>query len=107
MCRVLAYLGEPVSLASILFDADSSLVRQSHSPRMMAGLLNLAGFGMVAWDPRSARAEEPFVYRETRLPGFDHNLRHLAGKLEPTCVVAHVRGVTNGEGEMVAQTNLH
>jgi glutamine amidotransferase len=107
MCRVLAYLGEPVSLATILFDADSSLVRQSYSPRMMAGFLNLAGFGMVAWDPCSPRAGDPFVYRETRLPGFDHNLRNLAGKLDPTCVVAHVRGVTDSEREMVAPTNLH
>ena len=38
------------------------------------------------------RLEEPFVYRTTTLPGFDRNLRGLAGKLEPTCLVAHVRG---------------
>jgi glutamine amidotransferase len=107
MCRVLAYLGRPVALADVLFEADSSLVRQSYSPRMMATFLNLAGFGMVAWDPRSVRAEEPFTYRVTTLPAFDHNLRSLAAKLAPTCLVAHVRGVTYGEREMVASTNLH
>ena len=53
MCRVLAYLGEPISLADVLFETDSSLVRQSYSPRMMETFLNLAGFGMAAWDPRS------------------------------------------------------
>ena len=107
MCRVLAYLGEPLPLAHVLFETDSSLVRQSYSPRMMATFLNLAGFGMVAWDPRSARAEEPFTYRVTTMPAFDRNLRNLAGKLAPTCLIAHVRGVTYGEHEMVAETNLH
>ena len=56
MCRVLAYLGEPISLGHVLFETDSSLVRQSYSPRMMETFLNLAGFGMAAWDPRTARA---------------------------------------------------
>ena len=69
MCRVLAYLGEPISLAHVLYETDSSLVRQSYSPRMMATFLNLAGFGMVAWDPRSVRAEDPFTYRVTDAAG--------------------------------------
>ena len=94
MCRVLAYLGEPISLEHVLFETDSSLVRQSYSPRMMAAFLNLAGFGMVAWDPRSVRAEDPFTYRVTTLPAFDRNLHALAAKLAPTCLVAHVRGIT-------------
>jgi glutamine amidotransferase len=107
MCRVLAYLGEPISLGHVLFETDSSLVRQSYSPRMMNTFLNLAGFGMVAWDPRSLRAEEPFVYRTTTLPSFDRNLRDLGRKLEPTCLIAHVRGVTYGEREVVSPSNLH
>jgi glutamine amidotransferase len=107
MCRVMAYLGDPVALNDVLFEADSSLVRQSYSPRMMATFLNLAGFGMVAWDQRSARPEQPFSYRVTTLPAFDRNLRNLADKLEPTCLVAHVRGVTYSGRETVATTNLH
>jgi glutamine amidotransferase len=71
MCRVVAYLGEPISLAGVLFETDSSLVRQTYSPRMMAKFLNLAGFGMVAWDPQSVRPEEPFTYRVATLPAFD------------------------------------
>jgi predicted glutamine amidotransferase len=107
MCRVLAYLGEPVSLGHILFETDSALVRQSYSPRMMNTFLNLAGFGMVAWDPHTARPDEPFVYRTTTLPTFDRNLRELGRKLDPTCLIAHVRGVTYGEGEVVSLSNLH
>ena len=107
VCRVLAYLGVPLPLHHVLFDTDSALVRQSYSPRMMATFLNLAGFGMVAWDPRSIQADAPFTYRVTTLPAFDRNLRHLADKLAPTCLVAHVRGVTWSEREMVAEANLH
>lgn len=107
MCRVLAYLGEPIGLGHVLYDTDSSLVRQSYSPRMMETFLNLAGFGMVAWDPRTVHAEDPFTYRVTTLPAFDRNLRSLAAKLAPTCLIAHVRGVTYGASEVVADTNLH
>jgi glutamine amidotransferase len=107
MCRVLAYLGAPISLEQVLYETDSSLVRQSYSPRMMATFLNLAGFGMIAWDGRSIRPEEPFLYRVTTLPVFDRNLRGLASKLAPTCLVAHVRGVTYSGRDVVAETNLH
>src|SRR5689334_22068000 len=107
MCRILAYLGEPLPVRHLLFDADNSLVRQSYSPQLMHTFLNLAGFGMQAWDPRSLLPEEPFTYRVTTLPSFDRNLRFMARKLAPTCLVAHVRGVTySGEG-VVAETNLH
>jgi glutamine amidotransferase len=107
MCRVLAYLGAPLGLEQVLFETDSSLVRQTYSPRMMSTFLNLAGFGMAAWDPRSITPHDPFTYRTTTLPGFDRNLRNLAAKLAPTCLVAHVRGVTHDAAEVVAQTNLH
>jgi glutamine amidotransferase len=103
----MAYLGEPVSLSHLLFETDSCLVRQSYSPRMMKTFLNLAGFGMAAWDPRSTHADDPFTYRATTLPGFDRNLRDLARKLEPTCLVAHVRGVTDADYDSVAESNLH
>ena len=107
MCRILAYLGEPLPAQSLLFDTDNSLVRQSYSPRMMNTFLNLAGFGMKAWDPTSLRPEDPFSYRATTLPSFDRNLGFLSSKLAPTCLVAHVRGVTYSDEAVVADTNLH
>ena len=107
VCRVLAYLGEPIPVRNLLFDPDQGLVSQSYSPKMMNTFLNLGGFGMQAWDPWSLRPEEPFTYRTTNLPSFDRNLRSLSGKLAPSCLVAHVRGVTYGEEAVVADTNLH
>jgi glutamine amidotransferase len=91
----------------VLFDTDNSLVRQSYSPRMMNTFLNLAGFGMKAWDPASLQPHEPFTYRATTLPTFDRNLRFIASKIAPTCLVAHVRGVTYSGESVVAETNLH
>jgi len=104
---VLGYLGVPVSLEGILLAGDSSFIRQAHDPRMMAKFLNLAGFGMAAWEPRSARAEEPFLYRVADVPTYDGNLRHLAHKLVPTCLIAHVRGMTWNVSEVPSPQNLH
>ena len=107
MCRVLAYLGEPLPLRHPLYVTDNSLVRQSYSPRMMNTFLNLAGFGVLGWDRRSVDPETPFAYRVTTLPAFDRNLRDLAGKIAPSCMIAHVRGVTYSGHEVIADTNLH
>src|SRR3954468_12376672 len=102
VCRILGYLGEPLPVQSLLFDTDNSLVRQSYSPRMMNTFLNLAGFGMKAWDPASFRPQDPFTYRATALPSFDRNLRSIAAKIAPTCLIAHVRGVTYSGDAVVA-----
>src|SRR4029453_13209674 len=107
MCRILAYIGEPLPVRNLLFDTDNSLVRQSYSPRMMNTFLNLAGFGMQAWDPASLRPEDPFTYRAPPLPSFAPNPRSLSSKLAPTTLVAHVRGVTYSDEAVVADTNLH
>ncbi|MDX6679007.1 MAG: glutamine amidotransferase [Solirubrobacteraceae bacterium] len=107
MCRVLGYLGQPVSLEGILYEADSALVRQSYSPRMMDAFLNLAGFGMAAWDDRAIHVDEPFTYHTPTMPNFDRNLHSICRKLEPTCVLAHVRGVTWSTGELISDLNLH
>src|SRR3954454_13075708 len=107
MCRILAYLGEPLPVRNLLFDTDNSLVRQSYSPQLMNTFLNLAGFGMKAWDPSSLRPEDPFTYRATALPSFDRNLRFMSSKVASTCLVAHVRGVTYSGEAVVADTNLH
>ena len=106
MCRVLAYLGEPVVLDHLLFAADNSLIRQTYAPRMSA-VLNLAGFGLVAWDGCSFEPETPFGYRTTAIPVFDRNLKQLAQKLRPHALIAHVRGVPYDTRVTVSDENLH
>jgi predicted glutamine amidotransferase len=103
VCRVLAYLGEPLPLEELLYAPDNSLVRQSFAPQRLR-LLNLAGFGVAAWD---AAGQQPYTYHTPALPAFDPNLRALARKVRAGCVLAHVRGVQFGEGPLVGPQFLH
>ena len=67
MCRALLYLGEPVLLDNLLYQPDSALVRQSTMPKMLH-MMNLAGFGLRAWDGQSREPEKPWSYASTRCP---------------------------------------
>lgn len=106
MCRALLYLGQPVLLDNLLFQPDSALVRQSFMPKMLH-MLNLAGFGMRAWDPQSANPEQAYSYYSQSLPVFDRNLQNLAQKVRPTCVLAHVRGVAYSTRVEISVQNVH
>jgi len=106
MCRALLYLGEPVLLDNLLFQPDSALVRQSYMPKML-NMLNLAGFGLRAWDPGSHQPEKPFFYGSPSLPVFDRNLKNLAEKVRATCVLAHVRGVAYSAAVEISLQNVH
>ena len=106
MCRALLYLGQPVLLDNLLFQPDSALVRQSYMPKMLH-MLNLAGFGMRAWDPGSHDATTPFAYASDSLPVFDRNLKSLAGKVRAGCVLAHVRGVAYSTQVEISLQNVH
>jgi glutamine amidotransferase len=106
MCRVLAYIGQPVLLDDLLYKPDNSLVRQCYDPKMMA-MLNLAGFGMCAWDTGSHAPEVPFTYKTTSLPMFDQNLKQLSRKIRAHALLAHVRGVPYTEQPIVGLQNLH
>jgi predicted glutamine amidotransferase len=106
MCRVLGYVGSPVSLEDLFYRPDSSLVTQSLSPRMLH-MMNLGGFGMAAWDRSSPLPDVPFVYRSTAVPVFDANLKSLSQKLKVDAVLAHVRGVPYNSNVSLGEQNLH
>jgi glutamine amidotransferase len=106
MCRALLYLGEPVLLDNLLFQPDSALVRQSYMPKML-NMLNLAGFGLRAWDCGSHQPEKPFFYGSPSLPVFDRNLKNLAEKVRAGCVLAHVRGVAYSAAVEISLQNVH
>jgi predicted glutamine amidotransferase len=80
MCRALLYLGEPVLLDHFLYQPDSALVRQTYMPKML-NMLNLAGFGLRAWDPAShdpePKPEEPRREDPRRLPARSRARRRL------------------------------
>ncbi|HEY7741534.1 MAG TPA: class II glutamine amidotransferase [Burkholderiales bacterium] len=106
MCRALAYLGQPVLLDHLLYQPDSALVKQSFMPKMLHAL-NLAGFGMRAWDRGSPEPHKPYSYASTALPVFDRNLKALAEKIRPTCVLGHVRGVAYNTEVEISLQNVH
>jgi predicted glutamine amidotransferase len=106
MCRALIYLGQPVLLDDLLFKPESALVNQAYMPRMLH-MLNLAGFGMLAWDRASHDPEVPFRYASPTLPVFDRNLKSLAGKVRADCVLAHVRGVAYSPKVNISLQNTH
>ena len=106
MCRALAYLGQPVLLDNLLYQPDSALVKQSFMPKMLH-MLNLAGFGLRAWDHGSADPLKPYSYTSTSLPVFDRNLKALAEKIRPSCVLAHVRGVSYSTEVEISLQNVH
>jgi glutamine amidotransferase len=106
MCRMLGYLGTPVLLEDLLYAPDSSLLKQTTDAQMLT-MLNLAGFGLAAWDPASFAPEEPHIYRSTQVAVFDRNLHALARKVRAGALVAHLRGVPYHAGVQINEQNLH
>lgn len=106
MCRVFAYLGEPVQLDGPLFSAENSLIQQTVNARLMS-LLNIGGFGIAAWDDDSPEPDRPFFYKTPAVPVFDRNLKALAEKVQATAMISHVRGVVYDPSETVGPQNLH
>jgi glutamine amidotransferase len=106
MCRVLGYLGSPISLNDLLYSPDSSLIKQSYESKML-DMLNLAGFGLTAWDQNSVNPELPVSYKTTDIPVFDSNLHSLSEKVRTHCLLAHVRGVQLNHEAQIGMQNLH
>ena len=93
MCRLLGYLGPPVTLQALLYDPPHSLHEQSWAPRhQRSGVVNADGVG-VGWYDLERRAE-PARYRSPRPMWADHSLASLAGVVASGAVLAVVRGAT-------------
>ena len=92
MCRHLGWLGEPVSVASLVLDPPDALLVQSYSPRLQKhGTMNADGWGAGFFDngtPRRWRSAAP-------LWG-DASFASVAPALRSGCVVAAVRSATVG-----------
>jgi ergothioneine biosynthesis protein EgtC len=96
MCRLLAYLGDPVQLERLLYDPQHSLVVQSYQPKeMTSGLLNADGFG-VGWYHAEQQQAEPYTYRHTLPIWNDINLPSLSRYITSRCILANVRSATPG-----------
>ena len=98
MCRHLAYLGPPVTLAALLLDPPHGLLHQSYAPADMrgGGTVNADGFGAGWYPPARGPADRPGATAATARSGpTPHSPRsravtHRAG------VLAAVRSATPG-----------
>jgi glutamine amidotransferase len=93
MCRMLGYLGPPITLQWLLFDPPHSLHEQAWAPQQqLAGVLNADGFGVGWYD--LDRRPEPARYRTTKPMWADHSFISMAGLVSSTAVIAAVRSTT-------------
>lgn len=96
MCRLLGYLGKPVSLHPLLCQPEHSLIVQSYQPReMTSGLLNADGYGIGWYDRR--KQTQAFRYRSILPVWSDLNLESLSRYIESDCMLAYVRSATPGQ----------
>jgi ergothioneine biosynthesis protein EgtC len=112
MCRHLAYLGPPVSLARLVLTPAHGLYEQSWAPRRQThGVVNADGFGL-GWYPEGPEAGEvdgvgtaadaagrPARYRRAVPVWTDQNLPELARAIRSRAVIAAVRSATAGTGQ--------
>ena len=99
MCRHLAYVGPPVTLAALLLDPPHGLLHQSYAPADMrgGGTVNADGFG-AGWYPPSpdGAAARPARYRSDRPLWGDTGFAALAAVTPATAVLAAARSATVG-----------
>ena len=92
MCRHVGWLGEPVSLASLMLDPPHGLLVQSYAPRRQKhGLMNADGWGVGFFSPT-----EPRRWRSATPLWSDTSFASVAPVLHSGCVVGAVRSATVG-----------
>ena len=100
MCRLVAYLGEPIYLDSVVCTPRHSLVRQALRAEEARTVTNGDGFGVGWYGDRA----EPGVYREVMPAWSDENLLALCATVRSHLFFAHVRAATGGG---IARHNCH
>lgn len=94
MCRHLAWLGEPRTVASLVLEPEFGLLRQSYQPRRQShGLMNADGWGVGLLAPGH---EDPVRWRSSRPMWSDASFASVAPVLRSGCVLAAVRSATPG-----------
>jgi glutamine amidotransferase len=92
MCRHLAWLGQPRTVAALVLDPPHGLLEQSYRPRRQQyGLINADGWGVGLFAP-----DGPHRWRSSRPIWSDASFASIAPLLSSSCVVAAVRSATPG-----------
>ncbi|MDZ4264952.1 MAG: ergothioneine biosynthesis protein EgtC [Mycobacterium sp.] len=97
MCRHLAWLGAPVSVASLVLEPPSGLQVQSYAPRRQKhGLMNADGWGVGFFSDVDADGPVPRRWRSAAPLWGDASFASVAPALVSRCVVAAVRSASVG-----------
>jgi predicted glutamine amidotransferase len=100
MCRLAAYLGQPVYLEELIAKPARSLMHQALRAEEAKTVTNGDGFG-IGW---YGAKPEPAVYREVMPAWSDDNLLSLSQTVASPLFFAHVRAATTGG---IARQNCH
>jgi glutamine amidotransferase len=104
MCRWLAYTGEPLRPATVVLDAQHSLVAQSLDSPLGAETVNGDGFGFGWYPSDPLPGGAPGVFHSIEPAWNDQNLRELTQAVESPLFFCHVRAAA---GPPIQQTNCH
>jgi glutamine amidotransferase len=106
MCRHIAWLGRPRTLASLLIEPEYGLLRQSYQPRRQRyGLMNADGWGVGWWSadetghasPAASTAPAaPARWRSARPMWSDTSLLSVAPHVSAHAILGAVRSATAG-----------
>lgn len=102
MCRLMAYMGSPIIIDTLLYQPKNSLINQSISAKELEEPLNGDGFG-IGWYVPDVNYE-PVTFVSINPAWSNRNLRNLAPKIRTECFIAHVRAASVGE---VSESNCH
>lgn len=96
MCRHLGWLGDPVSVASLVLEPANSLLVQSYAPRRQKhGLMNADGWG-VGFFSSDVPDGTPRRWRSATPLWGDASFASMAPALRGGCIVAAVRSASIG-----------
>ncbi|MGE0430901.1 MAG: class II glutamine amidotransferase [Planctomycetota bacterium] len=104
MCRLVLYLGPPITLASLITDPVNSLIRQSFASKERVEPLNGDGFG-VAWYAHGLDEDRPAMFKSISPAWNNRNLQDLCRVTQSGCILAHVRAATSAQS--VDEVNCH
>ena len=92
MCRLIAYLGDPITPRHLVFGGEHSLHEQSWAPReLLSGSINADGYGVV-WYAHG----RPGRVAEARPIWYDTELPATLAAISSRCVIAALRNGTPG-----------
>ncbi len=106
MCRLLAYTGPEIPVASLLLEPENSLINQALDPELHP-LLQLAGWGFGAWSEHLLEPEAPLLYRRPMAAFYDDNAEGVLPSLQASTLLAHVRAAAYNSKTVLADENCH